>query len=463
MQHASLAALAGITVHYVCFYLFGWPLLPEAIAEWIMARTPSQYALWILDALGPWAKPSAVTGGLATLGAVLWVSRLHLGAGIAAALGLTWFLGFSSIPASLSFWLPAAGVLFLGTRQQRQPAPAGRRRFVLAGVMSAGTLTVALESFFRDRLAAATAVKPVPLFSFEPPPEREPFLPPLVRKAVTPVNEFYGMSKNTVDPVIDPATWRLRITVDGRPLRELRYQELLTLPREQRYVSLRCISNTLQSNLMGTALWSGVRLSQLVDRGALPTGIVEAAVIGVDGHGDSFPLDYAFGEEPLFALGMNGDTLNRTHGFPIRLLVPRYYGFKHVKWIGEIRFVSQPYLGTWPRLGYTKDPTIHTVCYIDRVRRAASRNIEAGGIAFAGSRGIRRVQVRADGGDWLEADCEQPLSAYTWTRWRVVIPVMNVTLVHARAMDGAGRWQSEVETPLFPDGVDGPTVRKVSL
>ncbi len=461
MQLASLAALAGIAVHYVCFYLFGWPLLPEAIAEWIMARTPSSYALWILDAMGPWAKPSAVTGGLATLGAVLWVARWQWGAGVAAALALHWLLGFFWIPASLSFWLPAAAMLFAGARRH-QPAPAGRRRFVLAGVMAAGTVTVALESFFRDRMAAATAVKPVALFSFQPPPEREPFLPPLVRKAVTPVNEFYGMSKNTVDPVIDPATWRLRITVDGRLLRSLRYQELLAFPRQERYVTLRCISNTLQSNLMGTALWSGITLSQLVDRAALPPGIVEAAVIGVDGHGDSFPLDYAFGTETLLALGMNGETLNRTHGFPVRLLAPRYYGFKHVKWIAEIRFVSQPYFGTWPKMGYTKDPAIHTVCYVDRVRRSGSA-IEAGGIAFAGSRGIRRVQVRADNGEWLEADCEQPLSAYTWTRWRVVIPLMNVTMVQARAMDGVGRWQSEVETPLFPNGVDGPTVRKVSL
>lgn len=449
-----------------------------------MARTPSRHALWILDTFGAWAKPFAATGGLATLGAMLWIAaglRRPLPIVLASAsmaTGSSWLLDYSSWPGALSFWVPAFAVLVW--RQdifQREPktgkdaniatdlaAPATvlahRRSFLLSAVMSSGGAAVAIESYLRNEALAAKAVEPVPLDPFIPPAERAPFAPPLVRPAVTPVSEFYGMSKNTVDPVIDPDTWRLRLTIDGRSLRQYRYAELLALPRTQRYVTLRCISNTLRSNLMGNAMWSGVHLGQLADRAQLPPGIVEVAVIGVDGHGDSFPLDYAFSDETLLALGMNGKTLNRTHGFPVRLLVPRYFGFKHVKWIGEIRFVTQPYYGTWPKMGYTKEAYVHTFSYIDRILKSG-RGLEVGGIALSGNRGIRRVQIRAGQGEWIDAELEAPLSPYTWTRWRGLIPVMTATAVEARAQDGLGNWQATEESPLFPSGVAGPTIRKV--
>ncbi|MBL8218376.1 MAG: molybdopterin-dependent oxidoreductase [Bryobacterales bacterium] len=459
MQRASIAALAGIAVHYAGHHLLGTPLLTESIAEWIMARTPSRYALLLLDGLGAWAKPFAATGGLAALGAVLWLAEWRWWVGLAGALGISIAIDYENIFGATLFWLPAAAVLFArGTEQYS----GSRRRYIQSAVMMLGTSAVALESYLRNESLARQAVTPVPLAPFRPPEESERFAPPLVRRAVTSVEQFYGMSKNTVDPAIDPQTWRLRITVDGAALREFRYADLFSLPRIDRYVTLRCVSNTLQSDLMGTALWSGIRLSQLVDRTALPQGILEAAVIGVDGHGDSLPLDYAFHDETLFALGMNGQTLNRTHGFPIRLLAPKYYGFKNVKWIGEIRFTAKPYYGTWPKMGYTKEPVIHTCSHIDRVIRGDD-GLLVGGVSFAGSRGIRNVQVRADDGAWTSADLEQPLSPFTWTRWRVLIPVRTATVVEAQAQDGLGNWQAGQETPLFPNGVAGPTVRRVSL
>ena len=185
------------------------------------------------------------------------------------------------------------------------------------------------------------------------------------------------------------------------------------------------------------------------------------AIIGVDGHGDSLPPEFAFSDAALLAIGMNGRTLDRTHGFPVRLIVPRYYGFKNVKWIGEIAFASQPYFGTWPKMGYTKEPVVHTGSHIDRIVRTATE-LRLGGVAFAGDRGIRAVQVRADGGQWLDATLEAPLSPLCWRRWVATIPVRDAKQVQARAMDGTGTWQSDAETPLFPNGVDGPTIRSVS-
>jgi DMSO/TMAO reductase YedYZ molybdopterin-dependent catalytic subunit len=480
---SSLATLAGLAVHYSAGWLAGTPLLTDAIAEWIMARTPSSSAVWLLTHLGVWAKPFAVTGGLAGLGLACWLASLPRFAWprweatgalvVLAALGLGAASGkafsYGDLKGQFAFWLPAIAVILFyprGRASAGETVVPGRRRLLASAarsslpiVMGAGVAGVALESFFRNEALAAKAAGTVPLFPFTPPADT--FGEGLVRPPVTPVRSFYGMSKNTVDPAVDPSSWRLRITVNGREIRQYRYSELFSLPRENQFVSLRCVSNDLKSNLMGTALWTGVRLGRLVDRTSLPPEIVEVAVIGVDGHGDSYPLDYAFSRAVMLAVGMNGETLNRTHGFPVRLITPRYYGFKHVKWIGEIAFVSERYWGTWPKMGYTKDPVIHTVSFIDRIVPEGDL-LRLGGIAMTGHNGIQRVEVRADRGPWAEAELEPPLSPHTWTRWKAVIQAAGARQVEARALDGRGEWQASEEGPLFPDGVKGPTVRRLT-
>ena len=374
-----------------------------------MARTPSRFAVPLLASLGAWAKPFAMTGALALLGAATLLAQLAFRCrraylpGLltlaAAAAALSPVLGYSSLTGIASFWLPAALALCFLNRPQTQ--------------------------------ALSTPAVPA----------------------------FYGMSNNAVDPSLSPSIWRLLLTLEGQPLREFTFAELLTLPRTKRYSTLRCISNTLQSDLMGAALWSGFPLSLLIDRRQLPSDILEAAILGADGHSDSVAIDYAFSDEFLLITGMDGKTLSRIHGFPLRMLAPRYYGFKKVKWISEIRFVRQPYYGIWPKLGYTRQPLIHTASHIDRIRRSGNTL----GVSFAGIRGIRGVVLRVGDGLWQKATLEPPLSPYTWTRWYGDLPIDNATTVEARALDGAGNWRESAEGPLFPNGVTGPTIRNISL
>jgi DMSO/TMAO reductase YedYZ molybdopterin-dependent catalytic subunit len=459
----SRATIAALAVHYLCFYLWGVPLWTDTIAQWIMARTPNQYALWILGNLGAWAKPFAMTGGLATLGfgvtLIAVAGRWSIAAAPALAMLYARIFDYPSAAGSLSFWGPAfliqAWALFPRAEglARRSEFPARRE----ALVMIAGTVAVAFEALLRDVRTAANASAPIQLAPFAPP--HDAFAPGLVRKNVTPVSEFYGMSKNTVDPAPDPRTWRLRLTLDGKVIRQVTYSDLLALPRHTYYSTMRCISNTLKSDLMGTAQWTGIRLEQLVARASLPPNVTEASVLGIDGHGDSLPLDYAYSSDVLFAAGMNGKTLDRTHGFPLRLVVPRYYGFKNVKWISEIAFMSRPYFGTWPKMGYTKQPVVHTGSHIDRTVRSGS-NLRVGGVAFAGDRGIQAVQVRAGSGPWADATMEDPISPLTWRRWVVSLDAPGAVRVQARAMDGTGKWQADAERPLFPDGVEGPTIRE---
>ena len=458
MTRSSLAALVGLVVHHAACRLFAWPLLTDRIGEWIMARTPSAWALAMLDYLGGWAKPFAATGGLAALGAVMlvavFVERHYRHSWLALLVAVI----AAGEPGDLSFWLPALAIV-----AARTPIVTAmeRRQFLRTALMSAGAAAVAGESLLREKHLREAAAPATDLYSFSPPADRDAFGAGLVRAASTTTDAFYAMSKNTVDPAPDPNTWRLRITVDGKLVASWSYADLLSLPRQDRWVTLRCISNTLTSNLIGTAHWTGIQLKQLISRNEIPADVKELAVIGVDGHGDSLPLDYAWSDGVLFALGMNGKSLDRTHGFPVRLLCPRYYGLKNVKWIGELRFVTQPYVGTWPKLGYTKEPRPHISTAIDKVRMEDGR-VRAGGVAYAGDRGIQRVEVRADGGEWFVARLESPLSAYAWTRWVAELPVASARLIEARAQDGRGEWQSAVEGPLFPDGVKGPTVKRLT-
>jgi DMSO/TMAO reductase YedYZ molybdopterin-dependent catalytic subunit len=432
LRLSSLLALLLVALNHAAHHAFATPLATDRIAEWIMARTPNSWAVPLLTTLGEWAKPLAATGGLAAI-------------------------GFSC------FLLTLAALRLARNSQPAPPSPA-RRSFLAAAipaVMTAGTAAVAIESWARNRAYAAKAVDPVDLWPHQPPAERETFAPGLVRPSVTSVEAFYGMSKNTVDPVIDPRSWQLRITLDGRPLRSFSYTQLLNLPRLRRYTTMRCVSNTLTSNLMGTAEWSGIFLRQLIDPATVPSAVVEVAFIGVDGHDDSIPAAYAFSEELLLALGMNGKTLDRVHGFPFRLIAPRYYGFKSVKWMAEIRLCTTPYFGTWPKLGYTKEPAVHTMSYVDRIRRENGTAL-IGGVAFAGMRGIERVELRAGSGPWTPAQLEAPLSPYTWTRWKARLETGGAKLIEVRALARDGRWQAVEETPLFPDGVAGPTIKKLT-
>lgn len=470
IRDSSLATLAGILVSYAAFYILGWPLKTEAIAGWIMAETPSAWAVPILAVLGEWAKPWAITGGLAALGFALWIptflcrrfsNQLWIGLVPVLAALYAWVFDFASLGGNASFWLPSSFTIWLFLKRQH-PLPDAevstqRRELLISAAMLSGTVGVAVESYVRNRLIAQSATAPVDLFPMVMPPNGMA----KVRKPITPVGQFYVMSKNSVDPALDPRRWRLRIKREGRTVRDYSYQELLALPRRERYQTLRCISNTLKTDLMGTAYWSGLRLDQLIERREAGDGALEAVVLGVDGHGDSFPVDYAFHDEFMLALGMNGQTLNRNHGFPIRLLVPRYYGFKNIKWISEIDFVEKPYFGTWPKRGFSKDAFVHTMSHIDRVSREGEQ-LRLTGVSFAGVRGIQRVEARVDLGAWIPLQLEPVLSVYTWTRWQGLIPASSrAEMVEVRAQDSTGNWQLAQEKPQFPDGMAGPTIRRI--
>ena len=177
---------------------------------------------------------------------------------------------------------------------------------------------------------------------------------------------------------------------------------------------------------------------------------------GPDGHREQLPIARAREMGVLLAYGMAGEWLTPQHGFPLRLLVPGLYGFRSVKWLTRIEVLAEPRPGHWEERGWSA-ADIHTTARVDLVQRTGDGAV-AGGVAFAGTRGVRAVEVRVDGGPWRPTELHTPpLGPVMWVQWRALIdvPAGREARVEARAIDGTGAAQDQTPRGQFPDGASG--------
>src|SRR6185437_17041809 len=168
----------------------------------------------------------------------------------------------------------------------------------------------------------------------------------------------------------------------------------LKLPSETRAITLECISNGTGQHLMSTAQWTGITLENLLklNGGAKPTGKY-VIFSSVDGYTSSLPLADLMQARALLAWEMNGQRLPSRHGFPLRVIVPGRYGEQSAKWLTRIELVDQPYKGFYQSQGWSDAPA-ETTSRIDLpASRVALGAITVAGIAFAGIRGIQKVEV----------------------------------------------------------------------
>jgi DMSO/TMAO reductase YedYZ molybdopterin-dependent catalytic subunit len=331
------------------------------------------------------------------------------------------------------------------------------------------------------RLAAATPTpEPLPVPIAERPLVRNKDgaltaagrAPGSLAPAITANEDFYIVTKNAVgDPVVDPGGWRL--IVDGLVNRAVQfdYRTLRMLPSIEVVKTLECISNfTAQCelaafgcDLISTARWRGVRLSDVLDlAGGLKPGVVTLAFLSIDEFSASLPPEVADDPETIVAYEMNGEPLPREHGYPARLLVPGRYGMKNPKWLTAIRALPQDYLGWYEQRNWNKDGLVKTMARIDVPVDGAL--LESGaqrvaGIAYAGARGIQLIEFSIDNGlTWQEAPLLEPASGKdTHVRWQGMFdlePEVSLTIV-VRATDGGGEVQASQFTLPQPDGASG--------
>ncbi|MHB8620785.1 MAG: molybdopterin-dependent oxidoreductase, partial [Chloroflexota bacterium] len=366
-------------------------------------------------------------------------------------------------------WVPGA-VLYgawLGAMVLVSPAPVqppaghapGRRRFLtrsvqaFAGFVAFGTL--ASLTLLLKTLAGARPGRPI--FAFSAPAARNPAFAavPALSPEVTPVASFYLMSKTVSDPTIAPEAWRLRVTgLVRRPL-ELTYADLTSLPRVDQWMTLRCVSNPVGGPLIGNGYWSGVLLPWLLAQAGVEASAATVVLKAADGYADSLPLERALMPTTLVAYAVDGELLNRDHGFPSRVLVPGLYGFKNVKWVEELRLLAGDFPGPWRRLGWTSSAIQGTFSRIDFVR-PEGQGAMAAGVAFAGDRGIRAVQVRVGRRPWANAELNAPpLGPLAWVQWLYRFSASGPTTVTVRAVDGTGAMQEETRHGVYPNGASG--------
>ena len=393
--------------------------------------------------------------------------------GIAAALGEVGASPFLTIIAIAGSAAAGAQLLRTMLRSTETPTDAlaadpQRRRFIaqaagmgtLAAVAGLGgrQLIIARSEEVRQSVALPVAELTVPT----PPPEAQFTGIADLTPIVVPNDEFYRIDTALVVPRPDPETWTLKIK--GMVDNELEFtlDELMKRPLYEQFVTIACVSNEVGGNLVGNAKWTGVRLTDLLDEAGVQTGAEQVVGRSVDGWTAGFPLEVAFdGRDPLLAIGMNGEPLPPRHGFPARLIVPGLYGYvSATKWIEEIELTTwEGFDGYWVPRGWSKEGPIKTQSRIDHPRNGQTvteNPLVVAGVAWAPTRGIEKVEVQLDRGEWVEAEVTSPLSDKAWVQWRAEFDVAaGEHQAQVRATDGNGNTQtSQIQRPA-PNGATG--------
>lgn len=283
---------------------------------------------------------------------------------------------------------------------------------------------------------------------------------PKVTLPITPNDEFYVTSYRS-PPTIRINDWSLSIKgLVERPI-TLDYAQLLAKPAVSQIVTLECVGNTVAGEFISTAAWEGVPLKSLLEEAGARANAYDVVFRAADGFSDSIRFDRAMAGDVLLAHRMNGVPLPQGHGFPVRVIVPGHYGMKSVQWLTEIDILDRDYKGYYQQKGWTEEAIVKTMSRIDlpghgTTVRGLHQRIQ--GLAFAGTRGIRLVEISVDGGaQWMATTLEPPLAPSAWVLWSYtwVVPAPGRYTLVVRATDGSGKIQTSIEQDPAPDGATG--------
>lgn len=497
-QVALLAALAGTVASLIARFVFEALLLPELFVQAFFAILPINLIALVVGFLGPFAKHLAFLSFVILYAALLTaIAYAFLGFYFkvsqnlkAKSQGLMWLLIFG-----ISLWLFTMLVILpvfdggLFGRYLRQGALyASLSLFVVSGIYTAaiGYITnlylkkpeVAQthnHRFSRRQVIRGiwVAIIGVGVYDiarslwgtwFQANSGRvrngDGTFPNINELAleVTPTEDFYLVSKNPFDPEVDVERWRLEIggLVDN-PF-SLTYEEMKSLPSVEQYATLECIDNPVGGNLIGNALWRGVRMKDLLERAGLKDGVVDLKFSASDGYTDSIALERGMNEGTILVYQMNGEPLTSPHGFPVRLLVPGIFGMKNVKWITKIEAVNYDFKGYWQKRGWNDKAEYKTWSRIDAPDSSIKGSTTIAGVAFAGDREISKVEVSMDGGKtWEVAEIKPALSKYSWVLWHKQWSPAQAGKysLKVRATDGRGDTQVNQYAPPDPSGATG--------
>jgi DMSO/TMAO reductase YedYZ molybdopterin-dependent catalytic subunit len=323
-----------------------------------------------------------------------------------------------------------------------------------------------------------------------------------LRDAITPVGLHYLLIHYDV-PAVDPAAWRL--TVGGevaRPL-TLTLEELQARPAVTQAVTMECAGNGRAAirpralsqpwllEAVGTAEWTGVPVRDVLAEAGVLDEAVDVLFSGLDRgveggveqrYERALPVAELRRGDVLLAYAVNGVPLPPQHGFPLRLVVPGWYGMTNVKWLSEITVLTAPFDGyqqaTSYRMRASEDDPGTPVTrmmprslivppgipeFLTRVRHVAAGEHLIEGRAWSGWGAVERVEFSGDdGAAWADADLDEPVGPGAWRRWSIrwrAEPGEHVLC--CRAADAAGNVQP-LDPPWNPGGYANNAVHRVA-
>jgi sulfane dehydrogenase subunit SoxC len=279
-----------------------------------------------------------------------------------------------------------------------------------------------------------------------------------LRWDVTPVGLHYLLIHYDV-PMVDAAAWRLDVAGRVRGALSLSLDDLKARPAVTAPVTMECAGNGRAGldprplsqpwllEAVGTGEWTGAPLAPLLEEAGILDDAVEVVFTGLDrGVEGGVPQAYerslsiadATRDEVLLAYALNGQPLPPQHGFPLRLLVPGWYGMTSVKWLRRITVVSEPFRGYQQAHGYRyrqreEEPGVPVTRIAPRALMVPpgvpefmtrSRVVPEGpcvveGKAWSGWGSVVGVDVSTDdGATWSPAELGEPLGPHAWRPWR---------------------------------------------
>lgn len=296
---------------------------------------------------------------------------------------------------------------------------------------------------------------------------------------LTPPDQFFT-TQHFAKPEIDASQYRLKFTGLVKKPAVFSLADLRAMKSNEVVFGFECSGNSarIMQGLSSCGRFRGVRLSAALKQAGVQPQAREVVFFGADRgmqdvvfrqqtfkleqqFGRSITLENALKPEPLLAYEMNGEPLTRNQGFPVRLIMPGWYGVANVKWLAEVHLQEERYLGNfqarWYRTlrgvggtGEDNDPEtqwvenevtrMHVKSVIARVRKTGGA-YQIFGFVLNGGRPLKSVEVQIDNGPWQKAVLDPSNTQFSWKlftyRWEGATPGEHTLVSRATEVDGA--------------------------
>ncbi len=351
-----------------------------------------------------------------------------------------------------------------------------RRNILRTGLAAAGLGIMGVPDWVLPALAQGATVVPFldfpETFNANPAPDRRMYDSRTLESFVTPKDQFFT-TQHYGHPVVDAAAFKLYVGGLVNAPKSFTLDELKKMPKGDVMFGFECSGNRAPvQGLASNGKWTGVPLAALMKAVGVKAEAREFVFLGADHgveevewrtqkysldqqFGRSLPRDKALSAEPLVAYAYNDEPLTRHQGFPLRLIVPGYYGVGNVKWLSEIQVQVDPYMGKYQSRWYrtvrgqmingemkwmeTAVTTMRLKSYVARITKEAAAHKVVGVILNDGTP-IKSVEVKVDDGPWQPATMDKQNTKYSWKLfhydWKGATPGEHTIVSRATDING---------------------------